>query len=145
VQSVWKSLLAKDEILDGIQTPDQFMAYIGQMAIYKVYELNRHFRQTACRDINREVRLEEADGTAREEERGTRAFLPVDVTAHCPDEIAEARERWEDSLADCGERATKIVALKLQRASDEQIGQALGVSPETVRREVRGILERFHA
>ena len=144
VQSVWKSLLLKDQPLAGLQSPNDFVAYVCRMAQNKVKEANTHYRRVKRRDMRREVPLERPVSGADGQTAG--AGEPRrDPTADAPDAIAQMREKWRDSVAKCGPRTAEIIDLRLQCVPDEMIATQLGISPATVRRDVQRLMETFVA
>lgn len=144
VQSVWKSLLAKNTPLDGLSSAAEFVAYIAGMAKKKVYEADRHYKGTKARDIRREVPYETtyAEGGGSDP-LPTTTIGRVDLASDRPEMIVDVRERWKRSMETCGPRAAKIVELRLRRLSDEEICAQLGVSANTVRRDLQKLLESF--
>lgn len=143
VQSVWKSLLRRDDVLPHVESPQEFVAYVVRMATYKVLEANRHWHRERC-SIKREQPLapdSEGDRLAR----GLGANASPRHGSDDPVDIADVRSRWQRSITACGGDISEIINLRLQSVPDEEIASRLGISPSTVRRRVQKLLELFVA
>ena len=138
VQSVWKSLLRKGAAFDHIGSAEQFVAYIAGMARNKVLETHRHYTKQAQSNIRREVPLQGAPKHDGSDESPTRDI--IDSRTDEPSEIAHARERWEFAMMNAGERGQRIVRLRLQGMTLEEIADEVGLSKMTVRRTLASVL-----
>ncbi len=137
VQSVWKSLLRKGDGFDHIASAEQFIAYIAQVARYKVFETHRHFTQYAQFDVRREEPLHsssQAEGTSGE----NNDF--IDHRSDDPGEVSLAKENWALAMDKVGERGQRIVQLRLQGMTYAEIAEEAGLSVISVRRILSSVL-----
>jgi RNA polymerase sigma factor (sigma-70 family) len=137
VQSVWKSLLRKGDGFDHIANAEQFVGYIAQVARNKVFETHRHFTQYAQFDVRREERLDSGaaiDGRPRREDF-------IDQRSDDPGQVTLARESWSLAMEKVGERGRRIVQLRLQGMTYDEIAEEAGLSIITVRRILTSILK----
>jgi len=145
VQSVWKSLLRKGPELDRLGTPEQLVAYLAGMARLKVLESQRAHDRRQPRDG--------ADGL-RPAVAGTRRadhFPDVDV-AECedlrrqsPSSIIQFRETWNLALEQLGDRGERVIELRLQGLTLDQIADELNLGKRTVQRILAAMLESLEA
>lgn len=138
VQSVWKSLLRKGDGFDHISSAEHFVGYIAACARNKVLETHRNYTQHACADIRREVPLtsdqRDNDGAL------TRVRDLPDRRADNPGDNATAREKWELAVQRAGERGQRVVQLRLQGMTLDEIAEETGMTKITVRRDLDAIL-----
>ncbi|HEX6963907.1 MAG TPA: sigma-70 family RNA polymerase sigma factor [Lacipirellula sp.] len=138
VQSVWKSLLRKGDGFDHISSAEHFVGYIAACARNKVLETHRNFTRHACADIRREVPLT----TDQRDNDG--AITPIrdlpDRRADNPGDNATAREKWELAVQRAGERGQRVIQLRLQGMTLDEIAEETGMTKITVRRDLDAIL-----
>jgi RNA polymerase sigma factor (sigma-70 family) len=139
VQSVWRSFLRKGEAFDNIQSAEQFVGYIAGIARNKVLETHRHFTKYAQFDIRREVPFQQE--FERDADAGDRpATDRIDPRCNDPSEIARARENWGFAMDRAGERGQRIIQLRLQGMTYDEIAEETGLSAITVRRTLASVL-----
>ena len=143
VQSVWKSLLRKGEGFDHIASAEQFIGYIARVAQYKVFETHRHFTKYAQFDIRREVALPRPKSPG--EEFGDALADCIDPKSQDPGEVADARESWSLATDKVGERGQRVVQLRLQGMTYQEIAEETGLSAITVRRTLASVLTSLTA
>lgn len=125
VQCVWKSFFARRGATDRFRTPQELIAFLVVMARNKVGEQHR-FRATQKRDFGRELSLD----ARRNKPVAQKLFAPQPG----PPAAAIAQERWENLTQECPHGYEKILELKLQGHTQEEIAGALGYAVATVRR-----------
>jgi RNA polymerase sigma factor (sigma-70 family) len=143
VQSVWKSLLRKGEGFDHIASAEQFIGYIARVAQYKVFETHRHFTKCAQFDIRREVPLPRPKNPG--EEAGDALADCIDPKCQDPGEVLHARESWSLAMEKVGERGQRVVQLRLQGMTYQEIAEETGLSAITVRRTLASVLTSLTA
>jgi RNA polymerase sigma factor (sigma-70 family) len=138
VQSVWKSLLRKGEGFDHIASAEQFIGYIARVAQYKVFETHRHFTKYAQFDIRREVPLPSPQDPG--EEVGKAPGDCIDPKYQDPGDALQARESWSLAMEKVGSRGQRVVQLRLQGMTYQEIAEETGLSAITVRRTLASVL-----
>jgi RNA polymerase sigma factor (sigma-70 family) len=137
VQSVWKSLLRKGDGFDHIASAEQFIGYIAQVARYKIFETHRHFTQYAQFDVRREEPLDSNTPTDRAIGE-PRDF--IDRRSEDPAEVSLAREGWALAMEKVGKRGQRIVQMRLQGMTHDEIAEETDLSVITVRRILSSVL-----
>jgi RNA polymerase sigma factor (sigma-70 family) len=144
VQSVWKSLLRKGPELDSLGTPDQLVAYLAGMARLKVLEFQRAHDRRQPHDLTSGLRA--TDSTeGREPFSGVDVAECRDVRRKTPSSIVEFREAWNLALEQSGARGERVVELRLQGRTLDQIADELNLSKRTVQRILAAMLESLEA
>jgi RNA polymerase sigma factor (sigma-70 family) len=143
VQSVWKSLLRKGEGFDHIASVEQFIGYIAKVAQYKVFETHRHFTKCAQFDIRREVPLQRPKSS--DEEVGDGLGDCIDPRCQDPGDALQARESWSLAMEKVGARGQRVVQLRLQGMTYQEIAEETGLSAITVRRTLASVLTSLTA
>lgn len=138
VQSVWKSLLRKQDRLQPFATPEQFVAYLAGMARLKVLETHRHFTACEAFDVHRE---ENTELIAAAPGRDRTPSPLLDRRGSTPSSIVQTREKWEHALATAGDRGQQVVQLRLQGLTQDEIAEQLRLSKSTVRRILHSMLK----
>ena len=137
VQSVWKSLLRKGDGFDHIASAEQFIGYIAQVARYKIFETHRHFTKYAQFDVRREEPLD-ANGPTDGRIGERRDF--IDYRSEDPGEVSLARESWALAMEKVGDRGQRVVQLRLQGMTYNEIADEANLSVITVRRILSSVL-----
>jgi RNA polymerase sigma factor (sigma-70 family) len=144
VQSVWKSLLRKGPELDLLGTPDQLVAYLAGMARLKVLESQRAHDRRQPRDLTPGLRP--ADSAAgRERDAAVDVAHCQDVRRKSPSSIVEFREAWNLALEQSGARGERVIELRLQGRTLDQIAGELNLGKRTVQRILAAMLESLEA
>jgi RNA polymerase sigma factor (sigma-70 family) len=125
-QAVWKSFFQDRERLVGMQSPEQFVKYIQGIASNKVVDETRK-RNTARYSVQREEP----------------AYVEGTGVAARPSEIAVARETWERLMADQSADHQRIVELRFQGHTFEEIATELSINERTARRVIAKLLEKL--
>jgi RNA polymerase sigma factor (sigma-70 family) len=143
VQSVWKSLLRKGDGFNHIASADQFIGYIARVAQYKVFETHRHFTRYAQFDIRREVPLPSPKDPGEEVENAPGDC--IDPRCQDPGDALQARESWSLAMDKVGSRGQRVVQLRLQGMTYQEIAEETGLSAITVRRTLASVLTSLTA
>ncbi|BBO35657.1 hypothetical protein PLANPX_5269 [Lacipirellula parvula] len=141
VQSVWKSLIRKGAKFDDASTPEKLVAYLAGMAKYKVYETHRHYTTTKAFDLGREQSLSQPDAGNTAAANSRPDVDLHDARAQEPLEIISTRENWQRAINNSGDRGRRIVELRLQGLTYEEVAGRLNISVSTVRRALDSLLE----
>lgn len=124
VQLVWSSFFRARGRLDRFDRPEDLAAFLFTMARNKVgMEIRRRF-STAKRNINREHPLDEVE--IPDTKSSGRQASPLNV--------AVAREQWNRMLESQPEHYRRIIELRLQGFSRQEIADRLQLAESTVRR-----------
>jgi len=124
-QAVWKSFFQDRDRLVAMQSPEQFIRYVQAIAANKVIDETRK-RQTARYSVGREEALDDGAGDAPR-----------------PSEIAVARETWERIMSDQSAEHKRIVELRFQGHTFEEIAAQLSINERTARRVIAKLLEKL--
>ncbi len=125
VQLVWSSFFRKNYQTERFGSPEELVAYLVAMARNKVGMETRRRLISHKYNVNRESSLEEESYYSREE-------IPSSVPA--PLEFAIARERWDRLLSSSPNHYKKIIQLRLQGRTCQDIADSLQIDESTVRR-----------
>ncbi len=130
VQAVWASFFRSPGRLDGIETPEQLIGLLAAFARNKMVDEFRR-RYTLKYDVTREVPIEVAVAD------------PESVFTHdpTPSQVAIAREMWERSLESLSPLHQKIVNLRFEGATFDEIAVELQVSKRTAQRVIDRLIE----
>jgi RNA polymerase sigma factor (sigma-70 family) len=124
VQLVWSSFFRTRNKLDRFERPEELAAFLITMARNKVGMEVRRRIQTEKYNINRECSFENS------------SMSLCQLSAHDPQpiDVAIAREQWNCILSGQPENYRKIISLRLQGLSYQDIADSLHVDESTVRR-----------
>jgi len=140
-QSVWMSVLAKRTRLAQLDTPQRFVAYLAGTARLKVLEKYRHYTKTQAFDVRREQRMSDPVDSKNVKSPIVYAKAAIADTKHPPGSaVAEAREAWQTLMSNCDDRDQKVVKMRLQGQSFEDIAGQLHVSTKTIQRILQRLL-----
>lgn len=145
VQSVWKSLLRKGPSLDSLGTPDQLIAYLAGMARLKVLESQRAHGRRQPRDPT--VEIGAANSAAGRAERYSAFDVAQcqDLRRKTPSSIVQFRETWNLALGQLGARGERVIELRLQGRTLDEIAGELHLGKRTVQRILAAMLESLEA
>jgi RNA polymerase sigma-70 factor (ECF subfamily) len=142
VQAVWASVFAgsKENSDAGSAFNDarQFRGFLAGVARNKVYEQHRRLTRTKKYDLGREERL-----YVRKGERD----VPRDVPAHdpTPSENVQANDRYGQLVHGKSVQETRVVELRRQGLTFEEIAERVGWNERSVRRVIDTLRERMEA
>ncbi len=138
-QAVWASFFLRIREKDTpFESPRHLGAFLAGIAKNKVMEEHRKRTRTRKYDIRREEQLYV--------KRGGRD-TPVEVVSSdpSPSEEAQAGDRLRQLLKCEGPEMAKIVEMRREGLSYEEIGPRVGLHERTVRRMVNGMRSRMEA
>src|SRR4029079_619270 len=140
-QSLWASLLLRRADLTRLQTPGQLIAYLAQATRNKVVDKTRHFH-TQKNDIAREERLPDHLISLKQAPvRVQRSALYARDLS--PSTSANLRERWNQILSTLSDRDRKIVQLRLEGRTFDEISETLEINQATARRAIQRLIEQL--
>ena len=125
VQLVWQSFFRRPTNLHRFDKPEQLIAFLVAMARNKVgMEARRRFAGQKY-DVNREIGIDQVESDMAEQ-----------LTSRDPEPVAVAiaRERWETLLRNQPPHYRRIVQLRLEGNTLQQIADSLQLDESTVRR-----------
>ncbi len=128
VQIVWKSFFRVRNKCDRFHRSEELAAYLVKMARNKVGMETR--RRLATKKYN--VRQEQSFDRLRAEDLACRQPAPID--------FAIAHEQWDQMLEGQPAHCRRIVQLRLQGHTCQDIGKAVHVDERTVRRFLKKLL-----
>jgi RNA polymerase sigma factor (sigma-70 family) len=131
VQLVWKSLFCSGKELAKFQSPPQLIAFLVTIAQSKVRDEARRRLVAEKRAVTCEQSLDSGGGFSRTDlpDPGAR---PIDV--------AIAREQWNRLLSDQPPHYRRIIQLRLQGLTNEEIADMVGMDERNVRRFLKRLL-----
>ena len=131
VQAVWASFFATPKPLMAFESPDQLVKYLAAVAHHKVVDEIRRRMETEKYDVKREQSLDDPK---------------QDLTRQCPDphpspsQVAVAEELWARMLRGKSEHHRRILQLRREGNTCQQIADRLGVNEKTVRRIIQSLV-----
>ncbi len=125
VQLVWSSLFKRKENLNRFAEPSELAAFLMVMARNKVCSEMRKSLFTKKRNAGREESLDEASANSARQMVGREPS---------PSDIAEARERWQQLMANQPPHYQQIIELRLQGYGIVEIAERLHLARSTVHR-----------
>jgi RNA polymerase sigma factor (sigma-70 family) len=138
VQAVWTSVFARPDDVARFADVGQFRGFLAGVARNKVYEEHRRRTRTKKYDLGREERL-----YVRKGERDVpREVASPDAT---PSEEVQAEERLDQLTRGRPLEEVRVVQLRRQGLTFDEIAQRLGISERSVRRVIESIRERMEA
>lgn len=138
VQSVYQSIMI--DLRTGppahFETPEHVLAYLSTTARNKVLEIYRRETRTKKYDIQKEVTTVTSNGYAEPE-----GFEP---SGHdpSPSQYAQARDLMDKLTRGKPAVVTRIIELRQQELTFEEISQQVGLSERSVRRLLGEIRDR---
>jgi len=136
VQLVWSSFFRGRDNLARFERPGELAAFLATMARNKVGMEARRRLMTDKYNLNRERPLDASGpaGAARE----------IAGSQPTPADVAIARELWDSMLRDQPEHYRRIIELRLQGRTHQEIADTLHLAQSTVRRFLKRLFrERF--
>jgi RNA polymerase sigma factor (sigma-70 family) len=124
VQLVWSSFFRACNSLDRFERPEELVAFLVTMARNKVGMEIRRRLHTEKYNLNREYSLDEP------------AIIRRDIADPQPQpiDVAIAREQWNRMLSGQPIHYRKIIKLRLQGRTYQDIANSLRIDEKTVRR-----------
>lgn len=134
VQAVWASFFANRAAVANFDDPASLTAFLSRIAANKVIEECRR-RMTSKKDNVNLERPTDAFGHPSD-----RNLPSADPTAS---QVAIANEQWDRLVAGQPARYQRMLELRTQGATFEEIATTLGVNEKTVRRIVQKLSDRI--
>jgi len=136
VQAVWQSVLVrKGDDVGDFADAGKFRGFLAAVARNKVFE--EHRRRTSMKyDLNREERLYVRRGE-RDVPREVRAPDPS------PSESAQAGERLDQLIEGRSDHEKRVVELRRQGLTYEEVAEKLGCNERSVRRVIGELRSRM--
>jgi RNA polymerase sigma-70 factor (ECF subfamily) len=137
VQAVWTSVFAaKGDAITRFTDPGQFRGYLAGVARNKVFEEHRRRTRTKKYDLSREERL-----YVRKGERD----IPREVAAPDPSasEEVQAGERYGQLIEGRTPEEIRILELRRQGLTFEEIAREIGTNERSVRRVIDAVRKRM--
>ncbi len=139
VQAIWASVFAgKPDEIGRFTDEGQFRGFLAGVARNKVYEEHRRRTRTKKYDLGREERL-----YVRKGERDIpREVIALDPT---PSEEVQADDRLGQMLQGRTDADAKVIELRRQGLTFDEIAGQLGIGEKSVRRVIDSIRQRMEA
>lgn len=131
VQAVWASFFAAPRPLTDFEGPGELVGYLATLAHHKVIDEIRRRMESEKYNVNREQSL---NGSVQD---GTGQFS---ASQPSPSQVAVAEELWSRMVRGKPERHQRILQLRREGNSYQQIADQVGVNEKTVRRVIQGVL-----
>jgi RNA polymerase sigma-70 factor (ECF subfamily) len=131
VQAVWASFFATPTGPDRFESPDHLIRHLAALAHNKVIDEVRRRMETIKYNVNRERSLNDSD-------LGLSGQLTAPVPS--PSEVAVADELWARLLRGQPDHYRRILELRREGNTQQQIADRLGLNERTVRRVIRGVV-----
>jgi RNA polymerase sigma-70 factor (ECF subfamily) len=131
VQAVWASFFASPRPLTDFEGPGELVGYLATLAHHKVIDEIRRRMESEKYNVNREQSL---NGSVTDISRQFPASQPS------PSEVAVAEELWARMVRGKPEHHQRILQLRREGNSYQQIADQLGVNEKTVRRVIQAVL-----
>jgi RNA polymerase sigma factor (sigma-70 family) len=131
-QVVWASFFREPQRIRQLTTPQQLLAYLASMARNKVIDESRRRLDSQKHDVRREVSLEQTDF------EGQRSLHSHDPS---PSSVAVARERWSRLVDSQPEDVRRILELRFQGETYDEIARRMQVNERTVRRAIARLID----
>jgi RNA polymerase sigma factor (sigma-70 family) len=131
-QAVWASFFAAPKNLVEFDRPEELIRYLAVLARNKVVDEIRRRMQTDKYNVNREESLDDSA-------LHFRATLAANGPS--PSEVAVADELWERLLRGRPESYRRIIELRRDGNTHQEIACQLGLNERTVRRVIRRVFE----
>ena len=130
VQAVWASFFREPALIRDFRTPAEVVEYLATSARYKVFDEARRRLGSRKHNIRRELSLDDsAIGSD-----------PRIATGPTPDEVAMAREAWDELISTQTMRHQEIVRLRFLGASFPEIAEKLEINERTARKVIDRLL-----
>lgn len=139
VQAVWTSVFTGNpEDVARFADVGQFRGFLAGVARNKVFEEHRRRTRTRKYDLGREERLYVRKG----EREVVRDVIAPDPT---PSEEVQADDRLDQLTRGRTPEEVRVVELRREGLTFDEIAQRLGISERSVRRVIESIRERMEA
>ena len=134
VQVVWASFFREPDKIRRLNTPAELMAYLSALARNKVITEVRRRLQSQKHDVRREVRF---DAVVEEDRSNLASRDPT------PSAVAIFRERWQRLMHGQTANVQRVVELRFQGLTYDEIAAHLGIHERTARKAIEKLTEQF--
>jgi RNA polymerase sigma factor (sigma-70 family) len=138
-QALWLSLLVGDVDLSRMETPEALIAFLARAAKNKVVTQIR-LHHALKRDVSREIATMSDDGSNPDSDVRASLLYSRDPT---PSKVVAVRERWDQLIANASDRDRRIIRMRIERRSFEDISGEVQVSQMTARRAIERFVDQF--
>lgn len=138
---LWASVLLRRTELTRMKSPQELIAFLCQAAKNQTLEVRRRYLTTQKYDMDRERSLEpftSDDDRPDEDVIENRALLSRDPS---PSQFASIRERWNRLLETASHRDRRILQLRLEGHSYDDISDQLKINEATARRAIERLVQ----
>jgi RNA polymerase sigma-70 factor (ECF subfamily) len=132
VQAVWASFFTDPKQLADFSRPDELVRYLAALAHNKVIDEIRRRMETQKYSVNRERSLNDSEYKLSSRLAGREPS---------PSEVAVADELWGRLLQGLPEHHRRILELRREGNTHQQIASRLGLNERTVRRVIQSVLQ----
>jgi RNA polymerase sigma-70 factor (ECF subfamily) len=115
-----------------METPQQLMGYLAAMARNKVIDESRRRLDSRKHNVRLEVSVERMDAAAAQ---GLRSHDPS------PSSVAVARERWDRLVVNQPADVRRILELRFQGETYDEIARQMQLNERTVRRVIAKLIK----
>jgi RNA polymerase sigma factor (sigma-70 family) len=133
-QAIWASILLGECDLERLKSPQQLIAFLMKTAKNKVTTQTRRYFSLK-RDVSKEVRTDQDAVPTRYSVHSIFSREPS------PSQLIATRERWEQLVSNSTERDRRILRMRLDRRSYDEISAEVQVSHMTARRVIERLVE----
>ena len=131
-QVVWASFFREPQRIRRLATPQQLLAYLASMARNKVIDESRRRLDSQKHNVRLEVSLEHTDF------EGQRSLQSHDPS---PSSVAVARERWSRLVDSQPEDVRRMIELRFQGETYDEIARRMQLNERTVRRAIARLVD----
>jgi RNA polymerase sigma factor (sigma-70 family) len=132
-QAVWASFFGNRDRLQDFATIDDLVRYLSGMALKKVLKAQRREFFTKKRAVRLELRSDAGETAAMDE---------ICSSTPTPSQFAIADEAWKQLLAEVSPSEQRLLFMRLEGKTQEEIAAELGISVRTVGRIMNRLLQR---
>jgi RNA polymerase sigma factor (sigma-70 family) len=130
-QMVWAAFFQNNAALPTFREPHDLFCYLAALARNKVVDMHRHQFRARRSSGAPAMSLEQLPEHDRAQ--------PLRAPDPTPSQLASAREQWTHLMLRQSERDRRIVRLRAEGATLQDISQQVGIHERTVRK----VLKRF--
>jgi RNA polymerase sigma factor (sigma-70 family) len=138
-QALWCSLLVGDTDFARLKSPGELIAFLARAAKNKVTSQSRR-HHAIKRDVLREVSVANNETPEAGRRENPDPLFARDPT---PSKIVAVRERWCQLISQASERDQRIVRMRMDRRSFQEISGEVHVSEMTARRTIERMVDQL--
>jgi RNA polymerase sigma factor (sigma-70 family) len=138
-QTLWASLLLGNTDFANLKSPERLIAFLARAAKNKVIDRTRRLN-TQKYAVTREETLDFQTRNPNSARRPAKGIYARDST---PSKVVTAHEHWDVIVSRATKRDQRILNMRLEGFSFDEIGQELRISSMTARRAIEGLVEQL--